>query len=127
MEKQDFLCFRKGDVFAIAMVVIAAVLVALCFLPKSDTGTVAAEIYQNGELVKTLFLDEETTFEIHGKYTNLIQVSNGEIFFSASDCPGEDCVHSGAIHSSGRSLVCLPNEVEIRITTQNSDVDFVVG
>ena len=125
--KQEYLRFCKGDLLAIAAVVLLAVIVALCFLPKSDTGTVAAEIYQNGELVKTLFLDEETTFEIRGKYTNLIQVSNGEIFFSASDCPGEDCVHSGAIHSSGRSLVCLPNEVEIRITTQNSDVDFVVG
>ena len=127
MEKQDFLRFCKGDVFAIAAVVIAAVIVALCFLPKNDTGTVMAEIYQDGKLIETLSLNEETTFEISGKYTNLITVSNGEIYFAASDCPGEDCVHSGAIHSSGRSLVCLPNEVEIRITTQNSDVDFVVG
>ena len=127
MEKQDFLRFRKGDLIAIAAVVIAAVLVAMCFLPKRNTGAVAAEIYQDGKLIKTLSLDEETTFEISGKYTNLVVVSNGEISFAASDCPGEDCVHSGAIRASGRSLVCLPNGVEVRVTNGASDVDFVVG
>jgi len=43
-----------------------------------------------------------------------------------STCPGNDCVHSGKIHSAGRSIVCLPNRVEIRITGE-SDVDYVVG
>ncbi|MBQ8917117.1 MAG: NusG domain II-containing protein, partial [Oscillospiraceae bacterium] len=43
-----------------------------------------------------------------------------------STCPGEDCVHSGWISSPGRSVVCLPNRVEIRITG-SSEVDFVVG
>ena len=127
MGNQEFLRFRKGDVIAIAAVVIAAVLVAMCFLPKSNTGAVAAEVYQDGKLVKTLSLDEETTFEIRGKYTNLIAVSDGEICFAASDCPGEDCVHSGAVHTSGRSLVCLPNGVEVRVVNAQSDVDFVVG
>ncbi len=127
MENQNFLRFCKGDLLAIAAVVLLAVAVAVSFIPKTGDGAVAAEIYQDGKLIKTLSLDEETTFEICGKYTNLIAVSNGEISFAASDCPGEDCVHSGAIHSSGRSLVCLPNGVVVRVITQNSDVDFVVG
>ena len=29
--------------------------------------------------------------------------------------------------SSGRVLVCLPNEVEIRVVSQENEVDFVVG
>lgn len=127
MTKQEYLRFRKGDLLAIAAVVLLTVIVAVSFVPKNDGGAVGAEIYQNGELVKTLSLDAETTFEISGKYTNRIAVQNGEISFAASDCPGEDCVHSGAIHSSGRSLVCLPNGVEVRVITRNSDVDFVVG
>jgi len=77
--------------------------------------------------VTTLLLSEDTTLEIGGKYTNLITVSDGKIAITASDCPGEDCVHSGAIHSSGRSIVCLPNAVEVRVVSQTSDVDFVVG
>ena len=127
MSKQEYLHFRKGDVFAIVLVAVMAVLTAVCFLPKSQVGPVMAEIYMDGQLVKTQLLDADTSFEITGKYTNTITVKNGEIAITASDCPGEDCAHSGAIHTSGRSVVCLPNEVEVRVVSQTDDVDFVVG
>lgn len=125
--KQEYLRFRKGDLLAIALVVILAVSVAVCFLPKDTAMPVQAEIYQDGILVKTVSLDHETAFAVTGKYTNTITVANGNIAITASDCPGEDCVHSGAIHSSGRSIVCLPNAVEVRVVNEASNVDFVVG
>jgi len=127
VEKPEHLRFRKGDVLAIALVLFLAAAVAVTYLPKDSTSPVTAEVYREGELVKSLSLDADTSFEITGKYTNVITVKNGEIAVTASDCPGEDCVHSGAIHSAGRSIVCLPNEVEVRVVTQTSDVDFVVG
>ena len=127
MTKQTYLRFRKGDALAIALVVVLAVFVAVCFIPKNSSDPVQAEIYQDGELVTILPLGEDTTLQISGKYTNMIAVADGKIAITASDCPGEDCVHSGAIHTSGRSIVCLPNAVEVRVTAQTSDVDFVVG
>ena len=56
-----------------------------------------------------------------------LTVKDGAIAFTASSCPGQDCVHSGSIRHTGRSLVCLPNSVEIRVISEESDVDFVVG
>ena len=125
--KPEHLRFRKGDVLAIAAVLILAVAVAISYLPKDSSGPVKAEVYREGELVKTIFLDEDTSFQIVGAYTNEITVQNGAISITASDCPGEDCVHSGAIKATGRSIVCLPNEVEVRVVSGESDVDFVVG
>lgn len=127
MIKQTNLHFRKGDILAVALVVLLAAAVAVCFLPKGSGGPVLAEVYREGVLVKTLPLDTDTSFEISGRYTNVITVEKGSIAISASDCPGEDCVHSGAIHACGRSIVCLPNEVEVRVINARSDVDFVVG
>lgn len=127
MAKQEHLRFRKGDFLAIAAVILLAVLVALVFLPKHAEGSVLAEIYRDGELVNTLSLEEDISLEITGRYTNVITVRDGEIAMTESDCPGEDCVHSGGIRTSGRSIVCLPNGVEIRVVTKTSDVDFVVG
>ena len=124
---REHLHFRKGDFLAIATVVLLAVLVGMCFLPKDSSGAVMAEVYQDGTLIKTLPLDTDISFEISGNYTNTVTVSGGAISITASDCPGEDCVHSGAIDSSGRSIVCLPNGVEVRVVSQTSDVDFVVG
>lgn len=127
MVKQEHLRFRKGDFLAIAAVVLMTVLVAVSFLPKENTGPVMAEIYKQGKQVKTLSLDEDTSVEIIGKYTNVVTVQDGKVAITFSDCPGEDCVHSGAINASGRSIVCLPNEVEVRVVNARSDVDFVVG
>ena len=127
MTNPQHLRFRKGDILAIVLVAMLAVFVAVCFLPKEIQGTVSAEIYQDGSLVKSLSLSEDTTFQIEGKYRNEITVRDGEIAITASDCPGEDCVHSGPIHSSGRSIVCLPNGVEVRVVNGVSDVDLVVG
>ena len=127
MTKQEHLRFHKGDILAIAVVVVLAVFVAVCFLPKNSGEPVMAEVYQNGELVKTVPLDVDTSFQITGRYLNTVTVENGKIAITASNCPGEDCVHSGAIHAAGRSLVCLPNEVEVRVVNAQSDVDFVVG
>lgn len=127
MVKQESLRFRKGDVLAIAAVVLLAVFVAVCFIPKDSSLPVQAEVYQDGVLLKTVPLDRDTSFEVTGKYINRITVENGQIAITASDCPGEDCVHSGAIRSSGRSVVCLPNAVEVRVVNAASDVDFVVG
>ena len=127
MTKSEHLRFRKGDMLAITAVLILAVAVAVSYLPQNHSGPVKAQVYLEGELVKTLSLDEDTFFEIAGRYTNEITVENGQIAITASDCPGEDCVHSGAIHATGRSIVCLPNEVEVRVVSGASDVDFVVG
>lgn len=109
-----------------AAIVVLALLVFLCFLPDGDTAAVA-QIYQNGERVKTVSLAQSQEFILTGAYSNTVIVRDGKIAVTASDCPGEDCVHSGWIGSAGRSIVCLPNGVEIRIVANNSDVDFVVG
>ena len=127
MAKQEILRFRRGDFLAIALVVLLAVLVAVFYLPKNSSDPVMVEIYRGGNLLQTVSLDTDTSFEVAGKYTNVITVSDGKIAITASDCPGEDCVHSGAIAVAGRSIVCLPNGVEIRVVGASSDVDFVVG
>ena len=119
--------FKFGDLLAVAAVLVLAVACFLVFLPRSSEEPAIAQIYRNGQLVKTVSLNETQQFQIQGDYCNTITVAEGKIAIIASDCPGEDCVHSGAIHSPGRSLVCLPNALEIRVVTGQSDVDFVVG
>ena len=127
MATTDFLRFRKGDWLAIGIVVMLAAALMLCFLPGSETSAAYAQIYLDGQLIKTVPLGENQTFRVEGRFSNEITVADGAIAFTASDCPGQDCVHSGSIHRSGRSLVCLPNKVEIRVISGSADVDFVVG
>lgn len=127
MKKREMrLTFCKGDIFAIVLVAAIAVLVSVVFWTGigSEEGSVVS-VYQEGELVREVPLNETTELIVEGTYTNKILVKDGKTAIVESDCPGTDCVHSGWIHEAGRSIVCLPNRVEIRIEGA-SEVDFVV-
>ena len=121
------LTFRKGDLLAIVLVLALAAVVALFFVPnRGTTENAMVQIYQDGKLMQELSLESDQSILITGEYENTVVIRNGRACIGQSNCPGEDCVHSGWISSPGRSVVCLPNRVEIRITG-SSEVDFVVG
>jgi len=121
------LTFRKGDLLAIVLVLVLAAAVALFFLASSTkTENEVVQIYQDGKLMQELSLESDQSILITGEYENTVVIRDGKACIAQSSCPGEDCVHSGWISSPGRSVVCLPNRVEIRITG-SSEVDFVVG
>ena len=117
-----------GDLLAALLVIGLAVgLTVTLALRARGVEHTHAEIYQNGRLLMTVPLEQDREFPVEGDYRNTVTVLNGSIAITDSDCPGRDCVHSGAIRSPGRSLVCLPNALEIRVVSGQTDVDFVVG
>lgn len=128
MDSSLRLSFRKGDWLAIGIVAALALTVALLFVPGNGKNQEAViQVYQNNVLVKECPLEIEEIFTITGDYNNTIVISEGKAAIAESDCPGADCVHSGAIGTVGRSIVCLPNKVEIRVAGQTeAEVDFVV-
>ena len=120
--------FCKGDVGVIFFVVMLAVLIGVLFLMKTgmDKGNTVV-VYQEGKKIQEFSLYEERVILIENSYTNKLQIKNGKAAIIESDCPGMDCVHSGWIGEKGRSLICLPNRVEIRIEGEiDSEVDFIV-
>lgn len=119
--------FQLGDVLAVALVVLLAAGIFVCFLPGRSSDAAAVEIYQDGRLIRTLSLAEDVEFSVDGKYHNTVSIQNGKVAIIDSDCPGEDCVACGWASGSGRSIVCLPNGVEIRVVADGGNVDFVVG
>lgn len=126
MAQAERLRFQKGDLLAIGLVIVLAALVMLCFLSGNSELSGQAVISLKGETVETVDLTQDRTIVIEDHYRNVIEIADGKIAIVQSDCPGQDCVHSGNISTNGRVLVCLPNALEIRITSGEEDVDFVV-
>ena len=125
-QKNMKLTFCKADILAILIVAVIAFLVFAAFWTGigNESGSVV-KVYQEGEKIKELPLDTDTEYVIHGDYENIVTVRDGKAGITKSDCPGTDCVYSGWIHEAGRSIVCLPNRVELRVEGA-SEVDFVV-
>ena len=119
------LVFRKGDWLAILLVAALAVCTAAAYAVGDSTESGMVQVFQEGKLIREMALETDAEMIVEGDYRNVVTVADGKVFFSDSDCPGRDCVHSGRISLPGRSLVCLPNRVEIRVVG-SSDVDFTV-
>ena len=119
--------FRKGDWLAIVLVAVCAALAAVGFLICAEGESPAvAQIYLEGQLLREVPLSRDESFAVTGACTNVITVSGGKIAVMDSDCPGKDCVHRGWISGGGESIVCLPNNMEIRLTGAGT-VDAVSG
>lgn len=126
MNKKIHLSFRKGDWIAIGLVLALVLGVGALFLPDSSLQEAVVQIYQDGKLLRELPLTAQEIIEISGRYHNTVVLDEGRAAITQSDCPGADCVHSGWISQPGRSIVCLPNGLELRIVGKAA-VDFVVG
>lgn len=119
--------FQKGDLLAIAVVLALAAAMFALLLPSRNGDAAVVEIYRNGQRIHAFPLNADRQLTVTGDYTNVITISGGKVAITESSCPGGDCVSCGWVSSAGRSIVCLPNGVEIRITGGRSEVDFVVG
>lgn len=86
-----------------------------------------AYIYQDGELIRTIDLQQTSplTFTIWGENDafNIIEVTDGSIAVTNASCPDLICVHQGAINSDLIPITCLPNHLVISVShTTDSDI-----
>ena len=93
-----------------------------------EIGGLTVSIAIDGETVERCALSnyEGGTYESRG-YTLTVAVENGAVRVSESDCPNQDCVHSGAISRAGQSIVCLPARVAVTLEGAASDYDLIAG
>ena len=113
-----------------ALVAALAIVTALCFYGHRTGAPQTVTITHRGALIQTIRLTgltETKTVAIDGDYHLEIQVDSGGVCVVHSDCPGQDCVHTGRITRSGQSIVCLPEQVVIQLTGGTSDADVVLG
>lgn len=110
---------KKGDIILICLCLI--VCAVLLFFPKSHGER--AEIYLDGEKVKTVSLKENSRFTV-GNVS--VAVEDGKIFVENSPCADRICVHTGKISRKGDTIACLPEKVIIKIIGSSAP-DGVTG
>ena len=72
-------------------------------------------------------LTEEMTVTVEGDYHLTILLDRDGVRVAESDCPGQDCVHTGTITRAGQSIVCLPEQVVVQLTGGGGGPDAVLG
>lgn len=119
-------------VVAAAVVLLAAACAWLIWRGAGQSGALEAVVSVDGTETFTTPLTGltrvERTIQANG-YTLKIILTDKEVWVEESDCPTQDCVHTGHISRSGQSIVCLPARVTVRLVggTGEPDVDAVIG
>jgi hypothetical protein len=109
-----------------------AILVAAAFYgPKAHAGHLTAVVTVRGEEIARVALDtltEPRTIEIDEPFHLTVTLTREGAAITRSDCPNQDCVHTGTITRAGQSIVCLPGQVVVQLEGAASDgPDVIVG
>lgn len=116
------------DLMIIAcMITIGLLLVIVVLFVQTDGEMVTVEV--SGKEIASFPLSEEVTYVIDGKNggTNTLMIKDGYAWVEDASCPDGLCRNMGKIHNSSQSIICLPNEVVIRITGgEDSEIDAVI-
>ena len=118
--------FSVWDAVAVAAVVLAAVVLTVIPLMRTDTASVLVVTTPEGSSEYALSESRELTLTSRG-VTLHITVANGEVYVSHSDCPDSVCVASGRICRAGETILCAPAGVTLTVKGGGEDVDFVAG
>ncbi len=119
---------RWDALVVLTVLLLALLLAARPYFAAKAAGELTVEVTVDGETVERCALSAYTggTYESRG-YTLTVAAENGAVRVSESDCPNQDCVHSGAISRAGQSVVCLPARIAVTLEGAAADYDLIAG
>ena len=124
---------RPGIWDALVALTVAVLAVACAWTVwggQSENGALTAVVSVDGVETERLALEEAERTIQAGGYTLRLRLTETEVWVESSDCPTQDCVHTGHISWSGQSIVCLPARVIVRLEggeAVDTGVDAVIG
>ena len=124
---------RPGIWDALVALTVAVLAVACAWTVwggQDESGALTAVVSVDGVETERLALEEAERTIQAGGYTLRLRLTETEVWVESSDCPTQDCVHTGHISRSGQSIVCLPARVIVRLEggeTVDTGVDAVIG
>ena len=124
---------RPGIWDALVALTVAVLAVACAWTVwggQDESGALTAVVSVDGVETERLALEEAERTIQAGGYTLRLRLTETEVWVESSDCPTQDCVHTGHISRSGQSIVCLPARVIVRLEgreTVDTGVDAVIA
>lgn len=101
------------------------------FIYGYKTGGCIAQVYSHGELIKEIDLSKvEEGYEFvvkNGNEKNVVRVEPGKIGVVEASCPDKVCINTGFISDGVVPVVCLPNELVIKIKGNKGGADGKAG
>lgn len=83
-------------------------------------------IYVDGELVQEVSLETEGEILIHGNPgDNVLEIRNGTVRMKEASCKNHICIQQGEISKDKETIICLPNQIVVEISSKHHEMDAV--
>lgn len=107
---------KRFDIFlAVGILALAGILFLVVRFAKQPGNYVV--VTQGKNVYGTYSLAVDGEYEITSFYGhNILTIKDGEAYMSESSCPDHICERMGHISKMGETVICLPNEVFVKIT-----------
>ena len=113
LRKKDFIL-----IFVVSLIIAGAFGVNY-FVNTKNVDSI--EIYMDNKLYKTYDINDKEEIKIKSKEGyNIVKIHDKGVEIIEASCPDKVCIHQGFITKSSESIVCLPNKVHIKITTEDN-------
>lgn len=123
--------FNRFDALVLLAVAVLAAVTALWFYStRGHSGELTVVISVGGEETQRTVLSAFTESTVTSRgYTLRVAAEDGGVAVTESDCPTQDCVHTGVIRRAGQSVVCLPAQVVVHLegSAASDAPDVIVG
>ena len=131
----------KYDLIVVAAVLALAALLGARFWlsPAPESGTLLA-VVEVDRFTLAQAAEETRTYTNNGVTLTVApcatvkrdaetrtQTETAGVRVVSSDCPTQDCVHTGQISRAGQSIVCLPAHIVITLAGADADYDLITG
>ena len=120
---------RRNDLWLILGIVVVVAVAAVIYTVTRTAGDYAVVIRDGQEIARYSLSQDDTISIGNGEnVTNVLVIENGQARIEKADCPDQICVQHRAVSKAGETIVCLPNELVIKIeASANEDApDMVV-
>lgn len=104
---------KKRDIFLLSGVIFIAIIMIVVLALISRKGEDEVKIMSGGEEFASLPLNKDTEISVNGH--NIVKIENGEAYVIYADCPDKLCMRQGKISDGSKVLVCLPNQMTVRV------------
>ncbi len=125
--------------FALATLAVAAVVLVATWSPAvpsdasdgpdatAPASTLVAVVQNTEGFYQVLPLDADATVTVASSYgTNVVEVAQGRVRCSESDCANQVCVDTGWVASVGQMVVCLPHRLTVEVVADAADATPLV-
>ena len=119
MEKKKL----RNDIILIVSLLLVAIICLVVVLINSKKQNLVAKVYYQNEVVEVIDLSkkEESDYYVQGKHGTVhIHTHDGAIAIIESNCPHQDCVHTGYVNQTNKPIICAYNAVYIIIEGNTS-------